>query len=343
MRMSRLPRASSKPAASKPALNCSVVPAACYCLLFSCFCCSVLSECLLTCQALQLPVCSPKTYYCFSSLPDFETLSYPLNTLSLFSGPWFPSSCCSHFANPSCCSHSFFFPTILTQASWRQRLLTSASISGHGSCFFGCAVYCFTSVLFGGVYPSETAATSALTSHCSAVVACCTLFEWLLDIWRNLLPGTVSVSFAVMVTCLKPSQQFCIPHVIPAMGSRRLLVRRRRVALLARSLHWVILYKGRLSCWHTSLSTPFAFIICCSAASTTDSIFPKTAVFKRDSIWSTSTELVLISHVLQCPLIHHESEGLVQQSLKNSLSTSWSQFLLHDHVTEQWTAPLTLF
>lgn len=52
-------------------------------------------------------------------------------------------------------------------------------------------------------------------------------------------------------------------------------------------------------------------------------IFPKIAVFKRDSSWSRGSQLVLISHVLQCPLLCCVSKlGLVCQPLQNSLSTS---------------------
>jgi len=52
-------------------------------------------------------------------------------------------------------------------------------------------------------------------------------------------------------------------------------------------------------------------------------IFPKIAVFNRDSIWSTGSQEVLMSHVLQCLLTHHKSKvGLVHQPLQNSLSTS---------------------
>ena len=251
-------------------------------------------------------------YYCLSSLPDFGSLSYPLFALLLFSGAWFPSSCCIHFADPSCCSHSFFFPTPLCQASWWQRLLISAPISGHGSCFSGCAVCCFSSIAFGGVYLSFLRLQLPQHLHLTVaqIVACCTLFLWLLDSWSRPTPehrlrlfccnGGLPILLALS-TVLHPMCHSC--HELQETTSQ---VKKCCSCLYTRQF----CYARRLSCdglaWHASLSTPFAFVICCLAASTTDSIFPKIAVFKRDSIWSRGSQLVLISHVLQCPLIHCE-------------------------------------
>lgn len=157
--------------------HCPMAHAACCWLLFSCFCCSVLFECLLNCHTLAITSAQlhlERTFItAFQVCQTFESLSHPLFAQLLFSGAQFPSSCCIHFAGPSYCSHSSFFLTLPHQASWQQRLLISAPISGRGSCCFGCVICCFSSIAFLRYVPlcPETAATSVLTSHCSS--NCC--------------------------------------------------------------------------------------------------------------------------------------------------------------------------
>lgn len=173
--------------------HCSMTHAACYCLLFSCFCwlfCLNVHWIAILCSYQCTSPSRKNIYYCLSSLPDFESLSYPLFALLLFSGAQFPSSCCIHFADPSCCSHRFYFPTLLHQASWQQRLLISAPISGRGSCFFGCAACCFSSIGFGGVYPSvlRLKLPQQLCLTVAQIVAGRTALVWLLDSWSRPTP-----------------------------------------------------------------------------------------------------------------------------------------------------------
>lgn len=139
---------SPKPSLLQACTHNSMAHTTCCFLLFSCFCCLFcLNVCWLAklCSYQHIAPSRKNIYCCLSSLPD------SLFALFLFSDVCFLSSCCIHLADPSRCSRSFCFPTP-HQVSWWQRLLTSASVSGRGSCFFGYAICWFSCIVFDGVF-----------------------------------------------------------------------------------------------------------------------------------------------------------------------------------------------